>query len=179
VPSHALSTPLSASAPALSVETLSVETSAVETPVVTAKRRAPIQRLLALLTVVVAVAALGACTAPRSSTKGQQIANIARAQIGKPYAYGATGPNAFDCSGLVYFAHRQAGISIPRTSSSQLGAARPVAKSQARPGDVIFFGSYHVGIYVGGGQMVDAPNAGRRVTQRPMWTSAYTVGRFN
>jgi cell wall-associated NlpC family hydrolase len=54
-----------------------------------------------------------------------------------------------------------------------------VAKSDARPGDVIFFGTYHVGVYVGGGLMVDAPKPGSRVTQRPMWTSAYTVGRFS
>lgn len=168
--SHALRTTMSASAPVVAPEEAS-------TPAT--KRRTGVQRLLALLTVIMAVAALGACAAPSSSTKGQQIANIARAQVGKPYAYGGTGPNAFDCSGLVYFSHRQAGISIPRTSGSQLGAARPVANSQARPGDVIFFGSYHVGVYVGGGQMVDSPKPGSRVTQRPMWTSAYTVGRLN
>ncbi|MDQ1650424.1 MAG: hypothetical protein QOG60_2481 [Frankiaceae bacterium] len=170
MPSYALRTPMPAVVPAaVSKEAASPAT----------KRRTPVQRLLALLTVVVAIAALGACTAPRSSTKGQQIANIARAQVGKPYSWGATGPNAFDCSGLVYFAHRQAGIFVPRTTGSQYSAARRVAKSDARPGDVIFFGTYHVGVYVGGGQMVDAPKPGTRVTQRPMWTSAYTVGRFN
>jgi cell wall-associated NlpC family hydrolase len=169
VPSHALRTPLSSVSPLVSDEVAAPAT----------KRRTPIQRLLALLTVVVAVAALGACTAPSSSTKGQQIANIAKAQIGKPYAYGASGPGSFDCSGLTQFAHRQAGISIPRTTGAQYSAARKVAKSSARPGDIIFFGTSHVGIYVGGGQMVDAPKAGTRVTQRPMWTSSYTVGRFN
>jgi cell wall-associated NlpC family hydrolase len=53
-----------------------------------------------------------------------------------------------------------------------------VSKSAAQPGDVIFIGNYHVGIYVGGGQMIDAPKSGDRVRQRAIWTSAYSVGRF-
>jgi cell wall-associated NlpC family hydrolase len=142
-------------------------------------RRAPLRSLLALLAVIVSVAALGACTAPSSSTKGQQIANLARTHLGQPYAYGAAGPSAFDCSGLTQYVHRQAGISIPRTTGAQLSAARPVAKSSARPGDLIFFGSYHVGIYMGGGQIIDAPKSGDVVRQRAIWTSAYSVGRLN
>ena len=154
------------------------------TPVVTddqpvARRRTMVTRLLALLAVVVAVASLGACTAPSSSTKGAQIANLARSHIGAPYSYGAAGPGSFDCSGLVQYVHRQAGISIPRTSSAQLAAARPVSKSAGRPGDVVFIGNYHVGIYMGNGQMIDAPKSGTRVQQRAIWTSAYTLGRFN
>ncbi len=161
MPSHALSTPLSAS---------------VST--VTPKRFAPLQRLLALLTIVMAVAALGACTAPRGGTKGLQIANIARAQVGKPYAWGATGPNAFDCSGLAQFSYGRAGVGIPRTTGAQLGAARYVPQSAAQPGDLIFFGNYHVGVYVGGGQMVDAPGDGRSVLLRAPWTGSYSVGRL-
>jgi cell wall-associated NlpC family hydrolase len=144
-----------------------------------ARRGTAVTRLLALLAVVVAVASLGACTAPSSSTKGAQIANLARSHIGQGYAWGGTGPSTFDCSGLVQYVHRQAGINIPRTSGSQLAAARPVSKSAGRPGDVVFIGNYHVGIYMGNGQMIDAPRSGERVQQRAIWTSGYTLGRFN
>jgi cell wall-associated NlpC family hydrolase len=148
-----------------------------DAPVATA-RRSTLTRLLALLTVIFAVTALGACTAPKSSSKGQQIVNLARTHIGKPYVYGASGPGSFDCSGFTQYVHRQAGLTIPRTTGSQQAAARPVSKSAAKPGDLIFIGGYHVGIFVGGNQMIDAPKSGDRVRQRAIWTSAYSVGRF-
>jgi len=149
-----------------------------DAPVATA-RRSTLARLLALLTMIVAVAALGACSAPaNSSTKGAQIANAARAQLGKPYVYGATGPGSFDCSGLTQYVHRQAGISIPRTSGAQQAGGRAIAKSQAKPGDVVAIGGYHVGIYVGNGQMIDAPKTGDHVKQRPIWTSSYVIKRY-
>lgn len=169
MPTHALSTPVPA-----------VASNSIETPAAPANsRRNPITRLLALLAVIVAVASIGACAAPSSSTKGQQIVNIARTHLGQRYVYGAAGPSSFDCSGLTQYVHRQAGISIPRTVGSQQAAARPVSKSSARPGDLIFIGGYHVGIYVGGGQMIDAPKTGDVVKQRAIWTSAYSVGRFS
>jgi cell wall-associated NlpC family hydrolase len=174
VPSHALRTPVSVESPASDVEI--VESPATESP---ATRRRPLSRLLALLAVIVAVASLGACTAPNSSTKGDEIVNLARTHIGQPYVYGAAGPYSFDCSGLVQYVHRQAGISIPRTTETQLAAARPISKSAAQPGDIVFIGNYHVGIYVGGGQMIDAPKTGDVVRQRPIWTSAYTIGRLH
>jgi cell wall-associated NlpC family hydrolase len=135
-------------------------------------------RLFALLTIVAAVASLGACTTSNSGTKGAQIVSLARTHIGARYVYGGAGPSVFDCSGLTQYVYRQAGISIPRTTGSQLAAARPVSKASAQPGDLIFFGSYHVGIYVGGGQIIDAPKTGDVVRQRAIWTSAYSVGRF-
>lgn len=168
MPSHALRRSVPA-IPASEVEP--------EAPV--ARRRSMVGRLIAFLAVIVAVASLGACTAPKSSTKGAQIVNLARTHIGQPYRYGAAGPSSFDCSGLVQYVHRQAGISIPRTTGSQQAAARPVSKSAAQPGDIIFIGGYHVGIYVGGGQMIDAPKTGDVVRQRAIWTSAYTVGRLH
>jgi cell wall-associated NlpC family hydrolase len=86
------------------------------------------------------------------------------AQVGKAYRLGATGPSAFDCSGLTSYAYRAAGKSIPRTASSQYAAAAKV--SDPAPGDLVFFlrnGAQHVGIYIGGGRMVHAANPGRGV----------------
>jgi cell wall-associated NlpC family hydrolase len=172
VPSHALRTPVSTESPASDVDIVE----SAETPAV---RRRPLSRLLALLAVIVAVASLGACTAPNSTAKGDQIVNLARTHIGQPYVYGAAGPYSFDCSGLVQYVHAQAGIGIPRTTDGQLAVARPVSKSAAQPGDIVFIGNYHVGIYVGGGQMIDAPKTGDVVQQRPIWTSSYTIGRLH
>ncbi|EDO1167179.1 C40 family peptidase [Listeria innocua] len=88
----------------------------------------------------------------------------ARAQLGKPYSLGATGPSAFDCSGFTSYAFRAAGVSLPRTSGGQYAAASKISASQAKPGDLVFFnyggGIAHVGIYVGGGQMINAQDNG-------------------
>ncbi len=83
------------------------------------------------------------------------------------YVYGATGPNSFDCSGLTGWAYAQAGVSLPRTSQEQANAGTRIGSdiSQAQPGDlVIFYGDrHHVGIYVGGGQVIHAPKPGASV----------------
>jgi cell wall-associated NlpC family hydrolase len=112
-------------------------------------------------------------------TRGDRIVAVARTHLGQRYVYGAAGPTTFDCSGLVQYVHRQLGMSIPRTTWLQAPASRPIAKSAAMPGDIIFLldGS-HEGIYVGGGQMIDAPHTGDVVRQRAIWTSSYSVGRF-
>ncbi|MCD2225181.1 C40 family peptidase [Listeria cossartiae] len=90
--------------------------------------------------------------------------SAARAQLGKPYSLGASGPSAFDCSGFTSYAFRAAGVSLPRTSGGQYAAASKISASQAKPGDLVFFnygsGIAHVGIYVGGGQMINAQNNG-------------------
>ncbi|MDQ1673197.1 MAG: peptidoglycan DL-endopeptidase CwlO, partial [Frankiaceae bacterium] len=105
---------------------------------------------------------------------------IAAAQAGEPYVYGATGPNAFDCSGFTQYVYRQLGKSIPRTASAQAAAAAPVPRSAARPGDLIFIGSpaYHAGIYAGGNKMWTAPKSGDVVKLQTIWSSNYRVGRF-
>ncbi|MFI2202372.1 NlpC/P60 family protein [Streptomyces sp. NPDC020192] len=94
----------------------------------------------------------------------------AYAKLGSPYVWGATGPNAFDCSGLVQAAYRSAGISLPRTTYAQINAGRRVSRSELRPGDLVFFysGVSHVGIYVGGGQMIHAPNPSAPVRLAPV-----------
>ncbi|MEZ0066630.1 cell wall-associated NlpC family hydrolase [Streptacidiphilus sp. MAP12-20] len=89
----------------------------------------------------------------------------ARSAVGLPYVYGATGPGAFDCSGLMYWAWRHGGVALPRTSQEQAFAGRRVPLSQARPGDlVIYYGDmHHVGMYAGNGMIIHAPYPGARV----------------
>ncbi|MFE0416937.1 C40 family peptidase [Streptomyces tendae] len=91
-------------------------------------------------------------------------------KLGSPYVWGATGPNAFDCSGLTQAAYRAAGVSLPRTTYAQIDAGRRVPRSELRPGDLVFFysGISHVGIYVGKGQMIHAPNPSAPVRVAPV-----------
>ncbi|GAA1250146.1 hypothetical protein GCM10009609_11930 [Pseudonocardia aurantiaca] len=86
--------------------------------------------------------------------------SYAMGKIGAPYRWGAEGPNAFDCSGLVQWSFKKAGINLPRTSRQQSRVGTPVAKSDLRPGDLVFFYRpvKHVGIYIGGGKIVHASN---------------------
>jgi len=86
--------------------------------------------------------------------------NYALAQVGDAYVYGAAGPSAFDCSGLTMMAWAQAGVGLPHSSSGQMGSGSPVSSSSLQPGDLVFYYSpvSHVGIYIGGGQIVHAAN---------------------
>lgn len=110
-----------------------------------------------------------AAPAPEVST-GQEIVDAASTRVGSPYAWGATGPNSFDCSGLTSWAYQQAGISIPRTSQAQVGGGTQVAKSDLQPGDIVAFysGASHVGIYAGNGQVVHSPSSGSSVSYAPV-----------
>jgi cell wall-associated NlpC family hydrolase len=94
----------------------------------------------------------------------------ARTRLGSPYAWGAAGPDRFDCSGLVVWAYARAGVTVPRTSQAQAVGGQPVARDQLRPGDVVVFypTASHVGIYAGGGQVIHAPTAGRTVVEVPV-----------
>lgn len=87
----------------------------------------------------------------------------ATAQVGKPYLWGASGPNAFDCSGLCYAAYKSAGMTIPRTTTTQLLAGKPVSKSDLMPGDLVFPYPGHVFMYSGGGATIEAPRTGQNV----------------
>jgi cell wall-associated NlpC family hydrolase len=93
--------------------------------------------------------------------------NYALGQVSDAYVYGATGPDAFDCSGLTMMAWAQAGVSLPHSSSGQMSYGTPVSSSDLQPGDLVFYYSpvSHVGIYIGNGQIVDAanPSTGVRV----------------
>ncbi|WP_046733135.1 NlpC/P60 family protein [Streptomyces humi] len=94
----------------------------------------------------------------------------AYSKLGSPYVWGATGPDAFDCSGLAQAAYRSAGVSIPRTTYAQINAGRRVSRSELEPGDLVFFysGISHVGIYIGNGQMIHAPNPSAPVRIAPV-----------
>ncbi|MEV5601371.1 C40 family peptidase [Streptomyces sp. NPDC052299] len=97
---------------------------------------------------------------------------FAQAQVGDAYVSGGTGPNSWDCSGLVQAAFRTVGVDLPRVSQSQSTAGTQVSLSNLQPGDILYWGSagsaYHVGIYVGGGQFVGAQNSSTGVVQRPL-----------
>jgi cell wall-associated NlpC family hydrolase len=94
--------------------------------------------------------------------------HFAMAQVGKPYVYGAAGPSAYDCSGLTMAAWGSAGVGLPHSSSAQYGSGTHISESQLQPGDLVFYYSpiSHVGMYIGGGMIVNAenPSAGIRVT---------------
>ncbi|MEU6816506.1 C40 family peptidase [Streptomyces sp. NPDC046860] len=110
---------------------------------------------------------------PRATAPGSRASTAvayAYRKLGSPYVWGATGPNAFDCSGLIQAAYRSAGISLPRTTYAQINAGRRVSRSQLRPGDLVFFysGISHVGIYVGNGRMIHAPNPSAPVRVAPI-----------
>ncbi|MFJ9578713.1 NlpC/P60 family protein [Streptomyces sp. NPDC101191] len=110
----------------------------------------------------------GPITAPTS--RAAEAIAFARAQLGKPYVWGATGPSAFDCSGLTQASWRAAGVSLPRTTYTQINAGRRVSRSELAPGDLVFFysGISHVGLYIGGGQMIHAPRPGAPVRIAPI-----------
>ena len=104
--------------------------------------------------------------APSTSSRAATAVAFAKRQLGKPYRFGATGPSSYDCSGLTLAAWRAAGVSLPRTSQQQYAHGHRVAKSQLRPGDLVFFYSQspsHVGMYVGNGKIIHAPRPGRSV----------------
>lgn len=102
-------------------------------------------------------------------TAGEKAARAAESRIGSPYSYGAAGPNAFDCSGLVYWSYKQAGKTVPRDSYGQLGGGRPVSLANVQPGDVMIFnGGSHAGLYVGNGQFVHSSTYGVPVKRDPV-----------
>lgn len=112
--------------------------------------------------------------------KAAQVAvDSAMAQRGDPYVYGDEGPDSFDCSGLTSYAYQQAGISLPRSSSHQAGYGTAVSRDQLAPGDLVFFYQpvSHVGIYIGDGQMVHAPQSGDVVKVAPVMWGEYSGAR--
>lgn len=135
-------------------------------------------RLLALLLAL----ALAACaSAPASTARGAHEAAASQALklVGAPYRYGGTSPKSgFDCSGLVQYSYRQAGVELPRDTESQRQAATRIRRADLRPGDLLFFDqegkkNSHVAIYIGDGLMVHAPSSGKRVRRdavdSPYW----------
>ncbi|WP_344135736.1 C40 family peptidase [Luedemannella flava] len=109
-------------------------------------------------------------------TARQKIVAAAVSRIGKPYVYGASGPNAFDCSGLTAYAYRKAGVALPHSANGQKRYGRAVSKSAAKPGDLVVFYSggyaYHAAIYAGNGYIYEAARPGTRVGRHRIWSSA-------
>ena len=117
--------------------------------------------------------------AQSTATGAQAAIAYARDQIGKPYQWGADGPSSFDCSGLTMRAWAQGGVSLPHFSVAQYEQSAKVAITDVRPGDLVFFSSgsdyrsiYHVGLYIGDGQMIEAPYTGEDVRISSIWRSS-------
>jgi cell wall-associated NlpC family hydrolase len=146
---------------------------------------------------LLALSQLGGCSAPRQpepvlskvdnpTAVHAEVVTIAREQLGRRYHYGGDSPKqGFDCSGLVYYSHRQAGIQLPRTSYGQFKATRPVSRSQLQPGDLVFFRLQHykishVGIYIGQQRFIHAPSSGKGVMidelSDPYWQTRFVRG---
>jgi cell wall-associated NlpC family hydrolase len=103
--------------------------------------------------------------APAPNGGAQTAVDAALSQVGKPYEWAAEGPDSYDCSGLTLWAWAHAGVSLPHNSQMQQAAITPVSQSDLQPGDLMFFGSpvHHVSMYIGNGQMVEAPYSGQFV----------------
>ncbi|MFD4174082.1 MULTISPECIES: C40 family peptidase [Streptomyces] len=112
----------------------------------------------------------GRAPAVAPGSRAAQAIAFAHGAIGKPYVWGATGPDAFDCSGLTQAAWKAAGVSLPRTTYTQINAGTRIPRSRLAPGDLVFFysGISHVGLYIGGGQMIHAPRPGAPVRIAPV-----------
>lgn len=103
---------------------------------------------------------------------------MALQHIGKPYVWGATGPDSFDCSGLVCYVYAQIGVRLPRVTYSQALSGRPVSIPELAPGDLVFFNSHsHVGIYIGGGFFVHSPHSGDFVKVSPLGNRSISACR--
>jgi len=99
---------------------------------------------------------------------GSKAADVALTMVGKPYRYGGSSPRGFDCSGLVHYSYGRAGVSVPRSTKTQLRNSRSVSLKRLQRGDLLFFNqegkkSSHVAIYVGNSRFVHAPSSGKRV----------------
>ncbi|MFI5683568.1 NlpC/P60 family protein [Streptomyces sp. NPDC051636] len=116
-------------------------------------------------------------TSPSYATMADKAIAFARAQIGKPYVWGATGPGSYDCSGLTQAAWKAAGVSLPRTTYDQVEAGTTVPLADAQPGDLVFFYDdvSHVGIYIGNGMMIHAPKPGTYVREESIYYGGESI----
>jgi cell wall-associated NlpC family hydrolase len=110
-----------------------------------------------------------------ASALGASALQAAATKVGKPYVRSATGPNAFDCSGLTMWSYAQAGANITRTTYTQINQGTRIARSQLKPGDLVFFNNtQHVGLYAGNNTVLHAPYPGAYVR----YESMNTIGGF-
>jgi peptidoglycan DL-endopeptidase CwlO len=115
------------------------------------------------------------------SSRGAAVISIASRYLGVPYRYGGTTPRGFDCSGFAQYVYARLGIRLPRMAQQQYHATRHIARSQARPGDLVFFfvggRVTHVGIYAGGNMMIAAPHTGQVVHKQRIYSAHVAFGR--
>jgi len=126
-----------------------------------------------------ATATSGGEESSAGNSRGAKALAFAKSQLGKPYRFGASGPGAYDCSGLTGAAWRAAGVSLARTSQGQYRGGRPISRSELQLGDLVFFygGISHVGLYAGNGMILDAPRPGKSVRYTPMKYMPYAGAR--
>ena len=142
------------------------------------------KRLAALVAVpVLAIAIAGPAEASeRRDQKIRHAVTIAVNQTGDPYVYGAEGPNAFDCSGLLQYSFLKAGLkSVPRTADQYLQDTRRIPMRNHKRGDLVFYGNpaFHVAMFVGKGRrVIEAQRTGTNVGVRQMWDAPHTVGTY-
>lgn len=126
-----------------------------------------------------AVAAEAEAAEIAARTAGQNVVEYAKNFIGVPYVYGGTSPRGFDCSGFVQYVYNYFGVSLPRTSYSQMYSGYAVSTSELQPGDILVFsGGSHVGIYVGDNMYIHAPQTGRTVSIDPIYRSITSARRI-
>lgn len=125
-------------------------------------------------------------SAAGAATPQERAAAEAVKLVGAPYRYGGMSPKGFDCSGLVLYSYRQAGVTLPHSTEQQRHLGKPVRRSELRPGDLVFFDQQgkkhgHVALYVGNGEMVHAPSSGKRVRRdrldSPYWKKHLSEAR--
>jgi cell wall-associated NlpC family hydrolase len=116
-----------------------------------------------------------------STARGSSVLAVAARYLGVTYRYGGTTPIAWDCSGATSYIFRQIGVNLPRTANQQMLATKRVSRSEARPGDLVFFltggMAYHVGINAGNNMMYDAGRSGSHFTKREIFSSSVVFGR--
>ena len=151
------------------------------TPATTLRRLVLLPVLALALTLAAAVLGPAPEASAASTHRVLRASTVALHQLGDPYRYGAAGPHAFDCSGLVQYSYRKAGIRLPRTSAAQARRAHRISKGKLRRGDLMFFNNggrvYHAAIFLGWrhgrAQMVHSPKPGQRVKRATPWTSRW------
>jgi cell wall-associated NlpC family hydrolase len=116
-----------------------------------------------------------------TTARDQKVLRLAAAQSGKRYRYGGTGPNSFDCSGMVRYVYAHVGVRLPHSSSAMRKQVRRISRSSVRPGDLVFVGShggvYHVAIYAGRGYWYEASNPRIGIGKHKAWSRSVTYGR--
>ena len=105
-----------------------------------------------------------------------QVVAVGQQYLGTPYVYGGADPSGFDCSGFIQFVYAQFGVSLPHSVSGQAAAGSKISIADALPGDLVIMAG-HDGIYMGNGNIMDAPRAGGVVSVRPIWTDSYYIVR--